>query len=1052
MDPLLAVRIRKPRRTNSTPGNVHRAAFNRTLPAALGIALFGGRDAKHHPRAPEWRPASSSSKRADESVGVKEDDARPTLCVDALCEASTSSGVAAPVAPVTPTLHEDDMNEILAQMNEAGGPDDDDDESLMTKEDVTTSTAAPETTEEEEFEFDVDETRYWLNKLRGVTGYCSDKIAYFAQDLWDSTGEAETGRLLLGRDGMAAPVQVQRKRRLFGEKEPELHQRVLGVLNKVTDDQSKYREIRNELMRLPLPEADPASLDFVVKCFFKKAVMEQRFSSHYANLVEEICKIPPGQIQTGDVKDSLSYRLRVQLLCQCQHEFSNHRSLSSLPRVDPESGRQLSSEELEAMRMHEKKKLCGNVKFVGELYLRKIVSSKIIQLIVLKLLFGTDNPAVLDTPSYPTFVPEENECDQLITLLMTTGAVFFFSTSVGQHTLPAVRFVVNHFSQHHPVNRTRYLLMDLLEAINRKFEKKNSVQAKAAIAMQQHQQQQQQQHPAVAAQSHPHPSAATGRPQPPLAVSTTPVHPHSMAAPPTTIARKGFDFRVDPAATSHQQPQQNFSPQPAHAPQRDTPPPQTPPPYNGKTPQSNPSSPITVSSGSTSATPTPLSVKTILQPPGKSTLVGIPQPRSAQSPLSKTPGSMMQAVPAAQVSPAPVATTPLASQQQQQPPRQTPPAMSGPLPGPSSHSPKQTFPAATAENITPLVAKFTSSHDHLGVALELATTFSNACQALQLFIQRFLSVVKAEPERLKIALILSALTEHGIARDALRDITQTALMMCVSSGLHEGGYKLWKFWTQIIAGDVSGTILDDSLLNIAFSEVLRKVDDVKDVARNFIIDVITVRNAMPMRASQVSDASRYNRFAPLSVLMQYGKATAPQDTNFVIDIVNHPSVAKLKDIEITTFVSLLKGKPPKTELIQRYTSDENLMKDYFAPAKVLSALYHAEHCVHGQSYLDENMDLLLFVIDYSEREVREMATIVELYHCTKWNEGERTNEGQRWFNKLRLHQIVTDETHELAHRRLGHDAEIDLRIGANISRSADLPTSLVRAPPLRALH
>ncbi len=134
--------------------------------------------------------------------------------------------------------------------------------------------------------------------------------------------------MLLGRDSMAAPaVAANRKRRLFGAKEPELHQRVLGVLNKVTDDKSKYREIKFELMRLPLPEADPASLEQVVKCFFTKAVREQRFSSHYADLVEEICRVPATQIQLGDTTQSLSYRLRVALLHRCQSEFANHMSM-----------------------------------------------------------------------------------------------------------------------------------------------------------------------------------------------------------------------------------------------------------------------------------------------------------------------------------------------------------------------------------------------------------------------------------------------------------------------------------------------------------------------------------------------------------------------------------------------------------------------------------------------------------------------------------------------------------------------------------------------------
>lgn len=89
-------------------------------------------------------------------------------------------------------------------------------------------------------------------------------------------------------------AQARRQRGLFGAvREKQLHQMVVAVLNKVSDDEKKFREVRTELMNLPVPEAAPEELDRVLQAFLRKAIAEPCFSMLYARLMECLCLRAP---------------------------------------------------------------------------------------------------------------------------------------------------------------------------------------------------------------------------------------------------------------------------------------------------------------------------------------------------------------------------------------------------------------------------------------------------------------------------------------------------------------------------------------------------------------------------------------------------------------------------------------------------------------------------------------------------------------------------------------------------------------------------------------
>ncbi|CUG90611.1 Hypothetical protein, putative, partial [Bodo saltans] len=1207
MDPLVAARVRKPRRTNSAPGSAVRAARNRTLPNALMTALLGKRET-----LPQFAVKSLLSADRRVASDNNAESVQPDLRSVA---ADAPSAVPSTIPPSlsTEALQEIDMQDILQQMNESSSTHQHhpakraskDSSSALDDEEETDSslavnvenaaeeyeepdrssaggdssrTASKERPEEdaegaEDVEFDVDETRYLFNKLKETTGYCSEKVSNFVIELWEQLGEGEAGRMMLGRDAMAAPaVASSRKRRLFGAKEPELHQRVLGVLNKVTDDKSKYREIKFELMRLPLPEADPVSLEQVVKCFFAKAVREQRFSSHYADLVEEICRVPPNQIQLGDTTQSLSYRLRVALLRRCQEEFANHRSMVEIAR--DAAKKNMSADEIENLKAEEKNKLCGNVKFVGELFLRKMVSARIIQLILLQLFWGTNDAEVLKAPVPPKYVPEAYECDQVITMLMTTGEVLIKS-ELGAQTVAALIKLAKYFTQHHPVQRTRFVLLDLIDAEARKFGKKVPGAPRTKIPT---------------------------TPEPPAPAATTPVSANkAIPAPSYTIARRPD---AAPPASVGAMPQGRSGAPPALS---------TDSPLSSRTPNSS----LPSSATKAAAPQSPLTVGTPKRAPVSSTTLPvkamIPAPRSAgsASPMTvaaliklakyftqhhpvqrtrfvlldlidaearkfgkKVPGAPRTKIPTTPEPPAPAATTPVSANKAIPAPSYTiarrpdaaPPASVGAMPqgrsgappalstdSPlSSRTPNSSLPssatkaaapqspltvgtpkrapvssttlpvkamipaprsagsaspmtpssntsgmasalhsnnntngaarvAPTVELIGPLMSSLVTSSDYTSMALELVSTFTSVKVAMELWAHRALNLIKAETERYQIGPLLSALQkEHGVPVQDLRQTVVDALYRCIEAQLHEGGYRLWKYWAQIVAGDTAGVVLDDQLHNDVFQHVLDvtldpDTNDIdKTIARAFIVDVITVDATKSpdhfISSSRfTSTRSTYARFRPLNVLTNAAVALAkgtgaavgapnaarsaaplpaagsPRGptatipaTKVVLDIIACPAIAKLQDVELATFVGIIKGKPSRSELLDLYRGDK-VFHSCFTPAKVLSAVYHSEYAEQARSFLDECMDLLVFVIDSSDRHLRELALVMELYHSIKGiTVAPRSmNEGQRWMSRLKLSNVVTVETHTLAHQRLQHDRDADFAIGPATAQTSN---------------
>jgi len=182
-----------------------------------------------------------------------------------------------------------------------------------------------------------------------------------------------------------------------------IRRKVQGILNRLTVE--KFAELSEQILSLSIGRTEEI-LQMVVGLIFDKAVIEHNFSLMYADLCRKISDYLQAkaketeQQQTESKEPNISKEsaseqqrklFRSLLLNKCQQEFEEIFH-SKPPVIDP-SLRPEEKVELELKLAKMKQRKLGTVKFIGELFKKRMLSEKIIhQSCLLPLLGDYKNP------------------------------------------------------------------------------------------------------------------------------------------------------------------------------------------------------------------------------------------------------------------------------------------------------------------------------------------------------------------------------------------------------------------------------------------------------------------------------------------------------------------------------------------------------------------------------------------------------------------------------------------------------------------------------------
>ncbi|XP_076254363.1 N-acetyltransferase 1 isoform X1 [Rhynchophorus ferrugineus] len=183
----------------------------------------------------------------------------------------------------------------------------------------------------------------------------------------------------------------------------QVFRKIRGILNKLTPE--KFQKLSDDLLRVELQS--PIILRGVILLIFDKALDEPKYSSMYAQLCKRLSEEAPN-FETGDCTPNTFRKL---LLNKCKVEFENRAAALELNiNGVSEDGTPLDRDEMEERRQTAKRKMLGNIKFIGELGKLEMLSESILHKCIRELLVRRG-----DDPS------EDLEC--LCQIMRTCGRI-----------------------------------------------------------------------------------------------------------------------------------------------------------------------------------------------------------------------------------------------------------------------------------------------------------------------------------------------------------------------------------------------------------------------------------------------------------------------------------------------------------------------------------------------------------------------------------------------------------------------------------------------------
>jgi len=180
--------------------------------------------------------------------------------------------------------------------------------------------------------------------------------------------------------------------------------KIRGMLNKLTPE--KFEKLVSDIFTVGLDST--TILKGVILLIFEKALDEPKYSSMYAQLCKRLDEKAPNFDVEISEKTSTFRRL---LLNKCRDEFENRNSDSQ--QYENSVGPATTEYEEEAKYLA-KRKMLGNIKFIGELGKLQIVHDSILHRCCEQLLVGRKRQPILDQA-------EDLEC--LCHLMKTCGRI-----------------------------------------------------------------------------------------------------------------------------------------------------------------------------------------------------------------------------------------------------------------------------------------------------------------------------------------------------------------------------------------------------------------------------------------------------------------------------------------------------------------------------------------------------------------------------------------------------------------------------------------------------
>lgn len=242
--------------------------------------------------------------------------------------------------------------------------------------------------------------------------------------------------------------------------EEQAKQRQLkAILNKLTPQ--NFEKLFEQVKQVNIDNA--VTLSGVISQIFDKALMEPTFCEMYANFCHHLAaELPDLSV------DNEKITFKRLLLNKCQEEFERgEREEEEANKVEEEGEVKQTAEEREEKRLKARRRMLGNIRLIGELYKKKMLTERIMHECIKKLLGQYQNP-------------DEENVEALCKLMSTIGEMIDHPKA--KEHMDAYFDVMAILSNNMKLSsRVRFMLKDVIDLRKNKWQQRRKVEGPKKI-------------------------------------------------------------------------------------------------------------------------------------------------------------------------------------------------------------------------------------------------------------------------------------------------------------------------------------------------------------------------------------------------------------------------------------------------------------------------------------------------------------------------------------------------------------------------------------------
>ncbi|KAL0380036.1 UNVERIFIED_CONTAM: Eukaryotic translation initiation factor 4G [Sesamum angustifolium] len=242
--------------------------------------------------------------------------------------------------------------------------------------------------------------------------------------------------------------------------EEDAKQRQLkGILNKLTPQ--NFEKLFQQVKQLNIDNV--GTLSRLISQIFDKALMEPTFCEMYANFCFHLAAdLPDLSVENERIT------FKRLLLNKCQEEFERgEREEEEANKAEEEGEAKQTAEEREEKRLQARRRMLGNIRLIGELYKKRMLTERIMHECINKLLGQYQNP-------------DEENIEALCKLMSTIGEMIDHPKA--KEHIDAYFDIMAQLSNNMKLSsRVRFMLKDSIDLRKNKWQQRRKVEGPKKI-------------------------------------------------------------------------------------------------------------------------------------------------------------------------------------------------------------------------------------------------------------------------------------------------------------------------------------------------------------------------------------------------------------------------------------------------------------------------------------------------------------------------------------------------------------------------------------------